>query len=84
MTCERNNSSEIPCTMLLLYKYFFTELQPSFMLSYLVNLMTPQNLPALYCNFTRMFFTWNSWNTSKFLNFQTSPASGCMLNMITP
>ncbi len=52
--------------------------------SNLVNLMTPQNLPALCCNFTRMFFTWNSWNNSIFMNFQTSPWSGCMLNMITP
>ncbi len=31
-----------------------------------------------------MFFTWNSWNTLLFLNFQTSLKSGCMLNMITP
>ncbi len=38
--------------------------------------MTPQNLPALCCNFTRLFFI--------FMNFQTSPRSSCMLNMITP
>ncbi len=99
MTCECNNSSEIPCTMLLLYRYFFHRISAKFYVdlsatisnfqyssrsSYLVNLMTPQNLLALCCNFTRMFFTWNSWNSSIFLNFQTSPRSGCMLHMITP
>ncbi len=98
MTCECNNSSEIPCTMLLLYRNFFHRISSKFYVnlsatflnfqyssrsSYLVNLMTPQYLPALCCNFTRMFFTWNSWNTSIVLNFQTSPRSGCMLN-ITP
>ncbi len=62
----------------------FLDFQYSSRSSYLVNLTTPQNLPALCCNFTRMFFTWNSWNTSIFLNFQTSPRSGCMLNIITP
>ncbi len=96
MTCECNNSSEVPCTMFLLYMYFFHRISAKFYVvlsatflnfqcssrsSYLVNLMTPQNLPALCCNFTRIFFT---WNTSIFLNFQTSPRSGCMLNMTTP
>ncbi len=61
MTCECNNSSEIPCTMLLLYRYFFHRISAKFYVdlsatflnfqyssgsSYFVNLMTPQNLPA--------------------------------------
>ncbi len=99
MTCECNNSSDIACTMLQLYRYFFhitisakfyvdlavtvLNFQYSSRSNYLVNLMTPQHLPALYCNFTRLFFTWNSWNTSICMNFQTSPRSSCILNMIT-
>ncbi len=70
----------VPCCVL--YRYFFhrrisawfyVDLSATFLnfqyssrSSYIVNLMTPQNFPALCCNFTRMFFTWNSWNTSIF------------------
>ncbi len=82
----------VPCCSIIGI-FFISEFQPSFMLifhcssrSSCLGNITPQNLPALCCNFIGMFFTENSRNSSiltfvTLLNCQTSPRSGCLLNI---